>query len=214
MWLWIATDDFPYHQSWGGACLLWTTALWKMTLTRSMPHVDITHIQTEPTLITEDNRVPFHSPVNSFRLGGVGVLVLVWPETHLILVVLQANGSQWPLLTQQVQYLPGFLPWILFGQPLPFIKCVIHNMCLYYAAIQNLIYGHGNVPLTVALRHIAIFFWQCILIYLICVCASQKRRNKLYVLFDSLHYTRNLLNLLEFLAEAFRCHVHHFQSSC
>ena len=34
---------------------------------------------------------------------------------------------------------------------------------------------------------------------------------KKYVLFDSLHYARNLLNLLEFLAEAFRCHVHHFQ---
>ena len=27
----------------------------------------------------------------------------------------------------------------------------------------------------------------------------------------SLHFARNLLNLLEFLAEAFRCHVHHFQ---
>jgi hypothetical protein len=34
---------------------------------------------------------------------------------------------------------------------------------------------------------------------------------KLVVLIDSLHYARNLLNLLEFLAEAFRCHVHHFQ---
>ena len=37
-------------------------------------------------------------------------------------------------------------------------------------------------------------------------------RHFLYVvLIYSLHYARNLLNLLEFLAEAFRCHVHHFQ---
>ena len=46
----------------------WTNALQKMTLTRSTPYMctAITRIQTEPTLMTEEKRAPFHSPVYSF----------------------------------------------------------------------------------------------------------------------------------------------------
>ena len=35
-----------------------------------------------------------------------------------------------------------------------------------------------------------------------------RNKGKYFVLLDSLRYT---FHLLEFLAEAFRCHVHHFQ---
>ena len=58
----------PNHEAWGGACVSWANAFRKMTLTRSMLYTctSITRIQTELTHINEDNRVPFHSPVDSF----------------------------------------------------------------------------------------------------------------------------------------------------
>ena len=40
--------------------------------------------------------------------GGIVVLMVSWPEAYVILILLQVNGSQWPLLTQQVQYVPAF----------------------------------------------------------------------------------------------------------
>ena len=68
----------------------------------------------------------------------------------MIWVLLQAGGSQWPLVTQQVQYVPGFLPWMLFGWPLLFAQCVELDVHLYYAAIQNLVCRCGNDPQTTA----------------------------------------------------------------
>ena len=73
-----------------------------------------------------------------------------WPDTHVTWVLLQADGSQWFLVTQQVQHVPGFLPLMLFGQPLPLAQCVNLDGHLYYMAIQNLVYGSGNVPQTTA----------------------------------------------------------------
>ena len=52
----------------------------------------------------------------------------------MIRVLQQADSSQRSLVTQQVQHIPGYLD----------------ILCLYYAAIQNLVYGCGNVPQTIA----------------------------------------------------------------
>ena len=85
----------------------WANALRKMTLTRSTLYTrkSITLIQTEPTLITEDNRAPLHFPVESFHYTRIAVLA-----THVIRVLLQADGSQWTLVTQELQRVPIFLP--------------------------------------------------------------------------------------------------------
>ena len=37
MWLRVVIDSPPHHEAWGGACVSWANALWKMTLTRSTP---------------------------------------------------------------------------------------------------------------------------------------------------------------------------------
>ena len=57
MWLWVVTDGPPHHEAWGGACVLWANALWKMMLTMSTLYTCkyITRIQTEPTLIIKGN---------------------------------------------------------------------------------------------------------------------------------------------------------------
>ena len=59
-------------------------------------------------------------------------------------------GSQWSLVTQQMQNVPGFLPWMLFGCPPLLAQCVELDVHLYNVAIQNLIYGCGNVSQTTA----------------------------------------------------------------
>ena len=53
-------------------------------------------------------------------------------------------------MTQQVHHVPGFLPWMLFRQPLLLAQCGDLDVCLYYAAVQNLVYGRGNIPQTTA----------------------------------------------------------------
>ena len=65
-----------------------------------------------------------------------------WLEAHVIWVLLQANGSQRPLVTQQVQHVPG-LPWM---RPPVLAQGVELDVRLYYTAVQNLVYGFGNVP--------------------------------------------------------------------
>ena len=57
----------PHHEAWGGACVSWTNVLRTMTLTWFTPYtcMSIARIETKPTLITEDNRAPFHSPIDS-----------------------------------------------------------------------------------------------------------------------------------------------------
>ena len=94
----------PTPWSWDGAYMLWVNAL-QMMLIKSIPYssMSITCIQIEPIIITEESRVPFHS-------GSVMVSLVAQPEAHKISVLLQADGSQWSLLTQ-VQHVLGFLPW-------------------------------------------------------------------------------------------------------
>ena len=94
----------------------------------------ITRIQqTEPTLITKDNRVPFHSLVDSFMTP----------------VLLQANGSQWSWWHSRCNMFLDFFPGCCSGGHYC-SQCVNLDVCLYYVAIQNLIYGCGNVPQTTA----------------------------------------------------------------
>ena len=64
--------------------------------------------------------------------------------------LLQPDGFQQSFVTQQVQNVPGLLPWMLFGQPPLLAKCVDLGLQLYYAAVQNLVYGCENVPQTIA----------------------------------------------------------------
>ena len=42
------------------------------------------------------------------------------------------------------------LPSMLFGRPPLLVQCVNLSVRLYYAAVQNLVYGCGNVPQTTA----------------------------------------------------------------
>ena len=52
------------------------------------------------------------------------------------------------MVKQLVQYVHGFLLWMLFGRsPLP-PQCVDLDVRLYYAAIQNLVCACGNIPQT------------------------------------------------------------------
>jgi hypothetical protein len=99
-----------------------------MMLTRTTPntciysYVHCLHIQTKPTLIAEEkSAIPLFSEhfynTRVAMLSSVMVLVVAWPEAHMILVLLQAGRSQWTFMTQQVQYVPEFLPWMLFGWP-------------------------------------------------------------------------------------------------
>ena len=57
---------------------------------------------------------------------------------------------QWSLATQQVQHVPGFLTWMSFGRPPLLAQCVDLDVRLYYAVMQNLVYGYWNVPQTIA----------------------------------------------------------------
>ena len=44
--------------------------------------------------------------------------------------------------------MPGFVPWMLFRRSLLLAQCVDLDVRLYYAAVQDLVYGCGNVPKT------------------------------------------------------------------
>ena len=57
----------------------------------------------------------------------------------MVRVLLQAHGSQWSFVTQQVQHVPG-------GRPSLLAQCVDLDMHLYYVAVKNLVYECGNVP--------------------------------------------------------------------
>ena len=52
--------------------------------------------------------------------------------------------------TAGAQHVPRFLPWMLFRQPLLLAQCINLDVHLYYLAVQNLVYGRGNVPQTTA----------------------------------------------------------------
>ena len=54
------------------------------------------------------------------------------------------------LVTQQVQHVPGFLPWTLLGRPPLLTQCVDLDVHLYYTAVQSLTYDCENVPQTTA----------------------------------------------------------------
>ena len=115
-----------------------------------MPYTctSISRIQTELTLITEDNRAPFHyqptlsryQSTRAWRCRGVsGSLARGTRDLN------SAAGR-----TQQLQHVPGFLPWMLFRRPPLLAQCVDLDMRLYYVAVHNLVYGCGNVPQTSA----------------------------------------------------------------
>ena len=50
----------------------------------------------------------------------------------------------------QVQHVPEFLTWILFGRPPLLAQCIELDVRLNYAAVQNLVYRCGNIPQTTA----------------------------------------------------------------
>ena len=53
-------------------------------------------------------------------------------------------------MTQQVQHVPGFLAWMLFGWSSLLAQCVNLDVRLYYATVQNLVDRRRNVPQTTA----------------------------------------------------------------
>ena len=75
MWLWVVTDGPTHHEAW-----MWANSLQKMTLTRSTLYTwtSIPRIQREPTLISEDNRLQFHSPIESFMTIEYPCLAVLW----------------------------------------------------------------------------------------------------------------------------------------
>ena len=46
--------------------------------------------------------------------------------------------------------MPGFLPWMLLRRPPLLAQCFDLHVHLYYTAVQNLVYGCGNVPQDIA----------------------------------------------------------------
>ena len=54
------------------------------------------------------------------------------------------------LVTQQMQHVFGFRPWMLFWQPTLLAQCVGLDLRLYYAVVQNLVHRCENVPHTTA----------------------------------------------------------------
>ena len=59
-----------------------------------------------------------------------------------------SDGSQWSLVTQEVQHAHRFLRWMLFEWPQLLAQCVDLDVRLYYAVVRNLVYGNGNFPQT------------------------------------------------------------------
>ena len=49
-----------------------------------------------------------------------------------------------------MQNVPGFSPWMLFGQPPLLAQCINLVLCLYYIAIWNLFYGCRNILQAIA----------------------------------------------------------------
>ena len=112
-----------------------------------------THMQTEPTLITEDNMVPFHSPVDSFTTQGScawrchsvsGSLVR---GTHDLS---HAASRRFPMIlgdtTDATCAQISSLDTVQAATVLT--HCIDLDMRLYCMAIQNLVYRCGNVPQT------------------------------------------------------------------
>jgi hypothetical protein len=50
----------------------------------------------------------------------------------MILILMQADSSQWSLITEQVQHVPRFLPWVMFWQQLLLTQCFDFDVYLYY----------------------------------------------------------------------------------
>ena len=48
-----------------------------------------------------------------------------------------------------MHYVSAFLPWMLFWRPYLLAEFDF-DVRLYYAAVQNLVYGCGNIPQTTA----------------------------------------------------------------
>lgn len=68
----------------------------------------------------------------------------------MIVILLQVDSSQWSLVTQQVQHVTEFRPWMMFGRPPLLAQCVDRDVRLYYVDVLSLVYGCGNVPQTTA----------------------------------------------------------------
>lgn len=60
----VVTIGATYHEARGHTCVLWANELWKMSLSRSIPHTEmtITSMKTEFALITEPYILPFDPP--------------------------------------------------------------------------------------------------------------------------------------------------------
>ena len=151
MWPRVVTDGPPHHEAWGGTCVLWVNALQKMTFARSTLYLCMP-IQTEPTLITEDNRMPFHSPVDLLQHQSShawwcrGVSGSLARGTHDLT---PAASRQFPVVlgdTAGATCARVFFFWMLFVWPQLLKQCIVLDVCLYYVAIQDLVYGCGNVP--------------------------------------------------------------------
>ena len=146
-----------HHEAWGGGL----SVLVECTSEDDAPQVYAVHVRPhshadrtyshhwrQQSVISLSSR--FFHDTRVAALGGIMVYVVTSPEAHVIWVLLQADGSQWSLVTQQVQHVYGFLPWMLFGRPPLLPQYLDLELRLYYPAVQNLIYGCGNVPQTTA----------------------------------------------------------------
>ena len=102
-------------------------------------HMYIYHShKIEPTLIIEDNRVQFHSPVKSLKLSDSlawqshGVSGSLTRGTH---VLSPTASRQFPVILAVTAHSTlRFLRWMLFEWSLLLTECVNLDMHLYYSA--------------------------------------------------------------------------------
>ena len=111
--------------------------------------------QAKPTLITKttgrqsilQSILSRHQSSRAWRCCGVSGSLATGTRD---LSPAASRGSQWSLVTHQVQNMLAFLPWMVFGRPSLLAHCVDIDVRLYYLAAQNLVYGCGNIPQTTA----------------------------------------------------------------
>ena len=111
----------------------------------------ITHIQTQSILIIEDNRAPFHCTVYSFTTPEQPCLTVVaWPEDACF-----ESCCKQTVPNASRNYTAGAtcdrISSLGTVQAFTAVRTMISlDVRLNYAAIQNLVYGCGNVPQTIA----------------------------------------------------------------
>ena len=116
-------------------------------LFRTRVRPSLTYRQNLHSSLKTTSAIPLFSRLfHDTRLAVLGGVVVVSGTLARERRELSSPASRWcsvVLMTQQMQHVPWFIPWILFGRSPLLAQCVNLDAYLYYAAVQNVIYGYG-----------------------------------------------------------------------